>query len=78
LVTSTFHICPGYTKDGKEKLVMDFLSKHYSHNLRLIHRDDELDSVSDYYNAYREYCPVERSTPTTNETPSKPGEGEML
>ena len=39
---------------------MNLLSKHYSHNLRLIHRDEELDSVSDYHNAYREYCPVEQ------------------
>ena len=52
MVTSTFHIRSEYVKD-KEPLVLKFLSKHYGHDLRLIHRDEELDDVNEYTNAYR-------------------------
>ena len=70
LVTSTFHIRPGYVTEPLEieKKVVDFLSKHYSHNLRLIHRDEQLEEIwkEEYYDVYRDRSPNKKAVEWLN------------
>jgi len=62
LVTSTFHIQHQFTtENGKEKLVMDFLSRHFSHKVRLVHDNngEEMDFIleNNYYDAFYQRFP---------------------